>query len=183
MSAASITGPLPSATARSNTLRSSRTCRAVVFVHLLDSGGVDARGSCGVSARTASEKWPQQRQVRSCVRAGAGRGFRHLQAEEQVRAELAGWTAGPAVASSLPHATVHLDRQRCRPALVRGGLQGWQKLGLGARPSISPISSERSCRGAPPRADLLSVAQVNEPFSWPNSSISSRVRSARQVAA
>ena len=180
MSSASSIGPVPSATARSTTLRSSRTLPGQWYSSIFLQRR--RREAADLPARLADEALQevlgQQRHVARALAQRRHADLDHLQAEEQVAAERARpGRPAPAAGWSPPRRARRPGSACCRRPARTGGLPARAATWPACRRSSRRSRRGRSCRGRPPRTcrPFFSVAPVNAPFSWPNSSLSSSV--------
>ena len=174
-----IIAPCASRTARCMVFSSSRTLprqrgRAACS---MASGAMPAIRTPLASAYFLREVLGQRGDVAPGGRAAAAAPGHDVEAEEQVLAEAPFAHLFLQVAvGGREQADVDLDRRGAADAVDHALLDGAQQLGLQARMSISLISS--SSRVPPLASSNLpmrrATAPVKAPFSWPNSSDSSR---------
>ena len=181
MSLASSIGPSPRATARSTTLRSSRTLPGQWYSSIFSQRR--RREAADLAARLADEALagsarPAAARRSRRSRSGGTRISTTCRRKNRSRRNVP-------VADRLlqrlvrrrHHAHVDLDRRVAADALERVALQDAQELRLRARRPSRRSRRGRSCRwsAASNLPIFFSVAPVNAPFSWPNSSLSSSV--------
>ena len=159
MSAASIIGPVPSATARSiDVAQLADVARPVVALQLLQRRRREALIFRPVSRTNRFRKWSASSGTSSTrSRSGGTSHLHHLEAEEQVAAE----RPGPDRLLQRPvgrrhHAHVHLDRRVAADPLERVALQHAQELRLRGRGHLADLVEEdRAAVGRLELADHL----------------------------
>ena len=154
MSPASSIGPVPSATARSTTLRSSRTLPGQWYSSIFSSAaGVKPRILRPVSrTKRLQEVLGQQRHVVAPLAQRRHADLDHLQAEEQVAAERAlAAPPSPAAGWSRPPRARRPGSACCRRRARTDAPPARAATSPACRRSSRRSRRGRSCRGRPPR--------------------------------